>query len=90
MIGDVLLKYKCPCCGNYTFEEKPNGKYDICKVCFWEDDPIRLDDPTYEGGANHVSLMQAQKNYLEFGACDRKMIPYVRKPQMDELSGKDE
>lgn len=87
MIGDVILKYKCPCCGYYTFDERPNGKYDICKVCFWEDDPIQLDDPSYEGGANHVSLLQAQKNYLEFGACEREMIPHVRKPQKDELSG---
>jgi len=89
MIGDVILKYKCPCCEYYTFEEKPNGKYDTCKVCFWEDDPIQLNDPTYEGGANHVSLMQAKKNYLEFGACEREMIPHVRKPQKDELNGKD-
>ena len=50
------MKYKCPCCGYYTFDNKPDGSYDICKVCFWEADLIQLEDPTYEGGANKVSL----------------------------------
>lgn len=84
------MKYKCPCCGFYTFEHKPNGTYDICKVCFWEDDPIQLDAPNYEGGANKVSLLQARENFLRFGVCEEAMIPYVRKPKQDELNGIDE
>lgn len=40
------MKYKCPCCSFYTFYDKPNGNYDICPVCFWEDDPIQLVDET--------------------------------------------
>lgn len=31
-----MPKYKCPCCGCYTLDER--GAYDICPVCFWEDD----------------------------------------------------
>ncbi|BCN29554.1 CPCC family cysteine-rich protein [Anaeromicropila herbilytica] len=83
------MKYRCPCCGYYTFDEKPNGSYDICEVCFWEDDPIQFDDETYEGGANHVSLLQAKCNFVEYGACERTMLSYVRKPNKDELSGID-
>lgn len=83
------MKYKCPCCGYYTFDKKPNGNYDICEVCFWEDDPIQLDDPVYEGGANYVSLLQAKHNFIEFGACEREMIPHTRKPKPDEFSGID-
>lgn len=49
------MKYKCPCCGYYTFDERPSGSYDICPVCFWEDDPVQLDDPSYEGGENTVN-----------------------------------
>lgn len=78
------LKFACPCCGYKTFRENPNGSYDICEVCFWEDDPIQLDDPEYEGGANRVSLKQGQKNYMEFGACEREMIKNVRQPNRDE------
>lgn len=78
------MKYKCPCCGYYTFNEKPSG--DICKVCFWEDDLIQLDNPSYEGGANNVSLNQARKNYKLFGACEIYMKQYIRKPLKDELN----
>ena len=81
------MKYRCPCCGFYTFDYIPDGSYDICKVCFWEDDPFQLQNPAYEGGANKVSLIQARKNFLEYGACDVKMLPYVRKPLPEELNG---
>jgi len=30
------LPYSCPCCGYLTLPER--GAYDICPVCFWEDD----------------------------------------------------
>lgn len=89
IIGDILLpltieKYACPCCGYKTFDSKPDGTYDICPVCFWEDDPVQLDDPDYEGGANPMSLRQAQHNFLEFGACDRDMLQNVRQHAKDE------
>lgn len=48
----------CPCCGHWTLDEL--GHYDICEVCFWEDDPIQFDDPTYRGGANEESLLEAR------------------------------
>ena len=69
----AIGKYKCPCCGFYTFDEKLNGNYDICPVCFWEDDPIQLEDNEYKGGANRVSLIQARHNFLLFGACEEEM-----------------
>jgi hypothetical protein len=80
----VTGKFTCPCCGYKTFRKKPNGSYDICSVCFWEDDPTQLDDPDYEGGANRVSLKQGQKNFIEFGACERDMIKNVIQPTKDE------
>ncbi len=81
------MKYKCPCCGYYTFEDQPNGTYDICEVCFWEDDPIQSADENFKGGTNRVSLQQARKNFRQFGACEENMIPYIRKPKEDELNG---
>ena len=74
------MKYTCSCCGYKTLDEKPPGTYDICPICFWEDDAVQFDDPDYEGGANEVSLRQAQKNFVEFGACDRKALSHVRSP----------
>lgn len=80
----VIEKFACPCCGYKTFTQQPNGTYDICQVCFWEDDPIQLEDSNYEGGANSVSLRQGQKNFIAFGACDREMIEFVRPATEDE------
>ncbi len=50
------MKYTCPCCGYRTLDEEPPGTYDICEICFWEDDPVQFVDPDYEGGANTPSL----------------------------------
>ncbi|HSW88227.1 MAG TPA: CPCC family cysteine-rich protein [Candidatus Saccharimonadales bacterium] len=79
-----LKKYFCPCCGYKTLDEKPSGTYDICSVCFWEDDDIQFDDPDYKGGANDESLHEARKNFQEFGACEKRVLKYVRKPTEDD------
>ena len=84
-----MKKYKCPCCGFYTFDKKPMGNYDICPVCFWEDDPFQSQNPDEEEGSNHVSLNQARENFKKFGACEHDMIKNVRPPQKDELAGLD-
>ncbi len=73
------MKYKCPCCGLYTLSEGP-GAWEICEVCFWEDDPVQREDEAYAGGANAVSLKQARKNYSKFGACEERHKRYVRPP----------
>ena len=78
------MKYECPCCGFYTFDEQPNGTYTICPVCFWEDDPIQLKNPLYTGGANIVSLVQARENFKKFGACEDRVKEYVRPPRKEE------
>lgn len=80
------MNYKCPCCGNYTLDEEPGNTYNICPVCYWEDDTSRLNELTFSRGANPVSLEQARKNYLEYGACEPNMLPYVRKPYLYEMN----
>ena len=67
----------------------PNSKdsYDICPVCFWEDDAIAYKYPDESISSNGVSLNEARENYIKFKACHKDMIPYVREPEKDELSG---
>lgn len=77
--------FQCPCCAYHTFDEPSGGSYDICEVCFWEDDPIQLAERDYEGGANKVSLQQAQRNFAEFGVSEPEFKRYVRAPHPDEL-----
>ena len=79
-----MKKYTCPCCGYKTLEEEPPGTYDICPICFWEDDGVQFDKPYYTGGANHISLVEAQKHYLNFGACEERLLQYVRRPSEDD------
>lgn len=69
--------FTCPCCGYLTFSDSPGG-YEICHVCFWEDDPVQLLDPWFVGGANRVALYEAQKNYSKLGASESKFKPNVK------------
>ncbi|MBD3109897.1 hydrolase [Bacillus sp. AGMB 02131] len=76
-----MRKYTCSCCGYKTFEEPP-GNYEICGVCYWEDDGVQNDDPDFEGGANEVSLRQAQRNYKIYGAIEEMFKYRVVEPSL--------
>ena len=79
------MKYTCPCCWYKTLEEEPPGTYEICNICFWEEDPVQFKEPDYEGGANEGSLRQAQENFIVFGACEKRCIELVRKPTSEDV-----
>ena len=81
-------KYFCKCCDYNTLIEFPNGTYEICKICFWEDDNYQNEKPNEKGGPNRVSLNQARKNFAEFGACEIEMKINVRKPGENEIRKK--
>lgn len=84
------MKYRCPCCGYYTFYEKPEGTYSICEVCFWEDEGISDAYAMDVCGTNHVScLNEARENFVKYGACEKEMVKYTRKPKKEELQGID-
>lgn len=74
-----MEKYTCPCCGYKTLEDE--HEYDICPICFWKDDLFQFENIDLSG-ANPVSLMEAQENFIKFGACEIKMIKHVRKPDI--------
>lgn len=84
---DPPATYRCPCCGYLTLPER--GSYDICPVCFWEDDGSYgtepEDDILFEGGPNGIALRHAQANFRSFGACDERSLQHVRLPRPEEL-----
>jgi len=82
-------KYKCACCGYYTFEENLLIMQDICPVCFWQNNASQNLDPTFRGGPNKVTLNEARKNFKLFGAKNEKSLKHVRKPLEDEKDGLD-
>jgi Cysteine-rich CPCC len=80
-LGDQL---PCPCCGYLTLPDR--GIYDICPVCFWEEDG--QDDPHADevwGGPNgSLSLTEARNNYRVLGASDPGRQELVRPPRPEE------
>ena len=84
-------RYKCKCCGYFTMKDEPldpakhPGTFEICPVCFWEDDSLQFLNPDYSGGANAVSLREAKQNFKKFRAAEKDMLKYVRPPRKNEL-----
>lgn len=73
--------FVCPCCGRLTLTEDPaGGTYEICRVCWWEVDPVQGRDPDYPVGANRVSLNQARANYQRIGVSERRFIGFDYAP----------
>ena len=75
----------CPCCKYLTLETVEAGSYEICPVCGWEDDLSQFEYPNLAGGANCPSLEQARRNFLEFGASEKRRLPRARPPKPSEI-----
>jgi Cysteine-rich CPCC len=78
------VSHRCPCCHYKTLESR--GQYDICPVCFWEDDG--QDDANADidqvFGPNHMSLTQGRQNYQKIGASSQRLLQFVRPPLPEE------
>jgi hypothetical protein len=77
-------KFICTVCGHKTLQTK--GHYEICPVCFWEDegDIEDFSQPTY-GPNGSLSVEKARINYELFGAVNKKFAVNVRPPLAEEL-----
>ena len=74
-------KFRCPCCRHFTLSGV--AQYDICPVCFWEDDGTTGDHGFSPNGG--LSLIEAQQNYQKFGADTERHIKHVRPPRTEEI-----
>jgi hypothetical protein len=67
---------QCPCCDFYTLSEV--GGWEICPICYWEDDGFRKAEIDVPSGANHgLTLREARANFNVLGACCRLMLGKV-------------
>ncbi|WP_345529466.1 CPCC family cysteine-rich protein [Nocardioides endophyticus] len=80
----MTSRWPCPCCGHLTLPDGP-GAYELCPVCFWEDDGTQLRWPMSPDGANGISLVEAQQRYRRTGAMDGGFRRKVRRPLAGEL-----
>jgi hypothetical protein len=71
--GDVEELAACPCCGYRSLRER--GAYEICRVCFWEDDGTT--EPDRVSGPNHMTLRDARLNVQRFGAVTENAREHV-------------
>ena len=75
---------QCPCCGFRTLTEP--AAYEICPVCYWEDDGQNdvSADEIWGGPNKDLSLTQARLNFKNFGAFDLDFRDHVRLPDESE------
>lgn len=73
-------RVQCPCCDYIALADR--GSYQICPVCFWEDDGLDIDEPDLSSGPNHgLTLRAGRRNFQAFGACEPAMAKHVLTPQ---------
>jgi hypothetical protein len=77
-------KYPCYCCGYLTLPEPGGGSYEVCEVCFWQDDWVDNQDADVLG-PNKVTLTEARQNFRVIGASEARDLPFVRPPLPDEV-----
>ncbi|RXM38169.1 hypothetical protein BOQ62_19125 [Chryseobacterium sp. CH21] len=73
LLGTPKELFTCPCCNYKTILEK--GNYQICRVCFWEDDGG--DDEFKYSYVNHMTLKEGKENFKTKGAISEKFLKFV-------------
>jgi len=77
------MNRRCECCGYLTLPEQ--GDFEICPVCFWEDDgQDDLDADEISGSNGSLSLTAARENFRQYGACELRFVRSVRPPTEEE------
>ena len=77
----------CPCCGYRTIENR--CEFEICKVCWWEDDgqDNEIADKYGTGVNDEITLTQGRYNFLEYRIYNPKrddLKPLCQNPEMYE------
>jgi Cysteine-rich CPCC len=79
----MMTNVCCPICGYLTIENRCD--WDICPVCFWEDDVLVVGDKDASSSANGgMFISTAQANYMLYGYSDPKHQAHVRPPNSQE------
>ncbi len=69
--GVIENLWPCPCCGYKTLKER--GQYEICSVCYWEDDGNN-DLLTYSS-PNHMTLQEYRIKIMKLS--DKEKDKYI-------------
>ena len=72
-------RFQCPCCDYFTLTRQ--GGYEVCPVCYWEDDGTGLAALDAVSTSNHTTLRTARLNFERIGATDDSAVPLVAPPE---------
>ncbi len=61
--SEDILKNSCPVCGYLTLDERDS--FDICSICFWEDDGIDDFEINNYSGPNYMTLKEGREIFQE-------------------------
>jgi len=79
-------KFTCPCCGYKVFTQEP-GSFEICEICYWEDEAKLLRYPK-EKGSNDLSLIESQLNFEKHQVSEPSLKCLVRSPNENDEKDK--
>lgn len=68
-------RFQCPCCDYFTLGAR--GAFEVCPVCYWEDDGSDMESLDVVSGPNHITLRAARSNFERLGAADDASVPLV-------------
>ncbi len=71
--GAVEMLETCPCCRYRSLRLR--GEYEICRVCFWEDDGMTELDSV--SGPNHITLREGRLNTQRYGAVTESAREHI-------------
>ncbi len=78
-------KYPCQCCEYFTIRNPKEYGYELCEVCFWEDDGYGDSTPDAPSAPNgEMTLNEAKKNFKLYKACDEFSVDSCRDPLPEE------
>ncbi|MEG6617206.1 CPCC family cysteine-rich protein [Peptococcaceae bacterium 1198_IL3148] len=74
----------CPCCGFITIPNNGDALAYVCPICLWEIDLFIQSDDEASDQNHGLTLIEARKNYQQFGAVLANLKKYCREPQKHE------
>lgn len=78
--GKEAKLFECFCCGYKTLTLR--GEYDICQVCWWEDDGGNILEKY--SSVNHMTLIEGKANFAEAGIIDPNLLDKADKERFEK------
>ena len=81
----TMVGVRCLCCGYKTLSTP--GAFELCQVCWWQDDGQDDSDADVVRGTVNgmLSLSEARRNFSLCAAAHPKFVSHVRAPREGEI-----